>query len=130
MTEDRRTIFPEGGPKPGGPYSPAMVSGGFVFVAGQVGREPATGQLAGDTIEAQTRQTLENIGTLLRAAGCDFDDVVKTTAYITRPEFFQLFNEIYKQFFPEPRPARSTVVCALVDTALLVEVDVIARLPN
>jgi len=130
MNEDRRTIFPEGGPKPGGPYSPAMVSGGFVFVAGQVGREPATGQLAGDTIEAQTRQTLENIGTLLRAAGCDFDDVVKTTAYITRPEFFQPFNEIYKQFFPEPRPARSTVVCALVDTALLVEVDVIARLPN
>ncbi len=130
MTEDRRTVFPEGGPKPGGPYSPAMVSGGFVFVAGQVGWEPATGQLAGDTIEAQTRQTLENIGALLRAAGCDFDDVVKTTTYITRPEFFQPFNEIYKQFFPEPRPARSTVVCALVDTALLVEVDVIARLPN
>jgi len=130
MAEDRRAIFPEGGPKPGGPYSPAIVSGGFVFVAGQVGRNPATGQLAGDTIEAQTQQTLENVGVLLRAAGCDFKDVVKTNAYITQPEFFQPFNEIYKQFFPEPRPARSTIVCALVDASLLVEVDVVARLPG
>jgi 2-iminobutanoate/2-iminopropanoate deaminase len=130
MSEDRRAIFPEGGPKPGGPYSPAIVSGGFVFVAGQVGRNPASGQLAGDTIEAQTRQTLENIGTLLRAAGCDFKDVVKTNAYITRPEFFQGFNAVYQGYFPEPRPARSTVVCALVAENLLVEVDVIARLPG
>lgn len=128
MAEDRRAIFLEGGPKPGGPYSPAIMSGGFLFVAGQVGRTPA-GQLAGDTIEAQVRQTLENIGALLRAAGCDFKDVVKTTAYITRPEYFQPFNEIYKEFFPEPRPARSTVVCTLVDASLLIEVDVIARLP-
>jgi 2-iminobutanoate/2-iminopropanoate deaminase len=130
MSEDRRAIFPEGGPKPGGPYSPAIVSGGFVFVAGQVGRNPASGQLAGDTIEAQTRQTLENIGALLHAAGCDFKDVVKTNAYITRPDFFQGFNAVYQGYFPEPRPARSTVVCALVAENLLVEVDVIARLPG
>lgn len=127
--DDRRAIFPEGGPKPGGPYSPAIVSGGFVFVAGQVGRNPATGQL-GEGIEAQARQTLENIGVVLRAAGCDFKDVVKTTAYITRPEFFGPFNAIYQSFFPEPRPARSTVVCALVQESLLIEVDVIARLPG
>lgn len=130
MSEDRRAIFPEGGPKPGGPYSPAIVSGGFVFVAGQVGRDPANGQLAGDSLESQTRQTLTNIGTLLRAAGCDFKDVVKTTAYITKPEFFQRFNTVYQEFFPEPRPARSTVVCALVAQDLLVEVDVIARVPG
>jgi len=130
MSEDRRAIFPEGGPKPGGPYSPAIVSGGFVFVAGQVGRNPANGQLAGDSLESQTRQTLTNIGTLLRAAGCDFKDVVKTTAYITKPEFFQRFNTVYQEFFPEPRPARSTVVCALVAQDLLVEVDVIARVPG
>ena len=127
--DERRAIFPEGGPPPGGPYSPAIVSGGFVFVAGQVGRAP-TGQLAGDTIEAQARQTIENIGAILRAAGCDFKDVVKTTAYIIQPEYFQPFNEVYKQYFPEPRPARSTVICALVDASLLIEVDVIARLPG
>ena len=129
MSEDRRAIFPEGGPPPGGPYSPAILSGGFVFVAGQVGRHPATGQLR-EGIEAQTRQTLENIGALLRAAGCDFADVVKTTAYLTQPDFFQPFNAVYQEFFPEPRPARSTVVCALVRLELLVEVDVIARLPH
>ncbi len=128
--DDKRAIFPEGGPQPGGPYSPAIVSGGFVFVAGQVGRNPATSQMAGDTIEAQTRQTLENLGAVLHAAGCDFKDVVKTSAFITRPEFFQAFNEIYKEYFPEPRPARSTIVCALVEANLLVEVDVIARLPG
>ena len=130
MNTDRRAIFPENGPRPGGPYSPAILSGGFVFVAGQVGRDPATGQLAGDTIEAQTRQTLENVGTLLRAAGCDFSSVVKANAYLTRPEFFQPFNAIYQEYFPEPRPARTTVASRLVDDGLLLEVDVIARLPG
>lgn len=129
MTDARRAIFPEGGPKPGGPYSPAIASGGFVFVAGQVGNDPATGQPAGHTIEAQTRQTLKNIGVLLRAAGCDFKDVVKTNAYITKTEFFQGFNAVYREFFVEPYPARSTVVCTLVNERLLVEVDAIARIP-
>jgi 2-iminobutanoate/2-iminopropanoate deaminase len=130
MSTDRHAIFPENGPRPGGPYSPAMVSGGFVFVAGQVGRDPASGQLAGDTIEAQTRQTLDNIGTLLRAAGCDFSDVVKANVYLASPEFFKRFNVIYQEYFPEPRPARTTVGSQLVVDDLLLEVDVIARLPG
>ena len=130
MSDDKRAIFVEGGLKPGGPYSPVIVSGGFVFIAGQVGRDPGTGQLAGDTIEAQTRQTLENMGVLLRAAGCDFKDVVKVSAFITKPEYFQPFNEIYKQFFPEPRPVRTTIVSLLPDVNLLVELDAIARLPE
>jgi 2-iminobutanoate/2-iminopropanoate deaminase len=130
MNSDKRSIFPAGGPKPGGPYSPAIVSGGFVFVAGQVGNDPATGHLSGDTIEAQTRQTLQNIGTLLRASGCGYEDVVKTSAYLVRADDFQSFNAVYSEFFPEPFPARSTVICALVRPELLVEVDVIARLPG
>jgi 2-iminobutanoate/2-iminopropanoate deaminase len=130
MSTDRRAIYPENGPRPGGPYSPAIVSGGFVFVAGQAGREPVTGQLAGDTIEAQTRQTLENIGMLLRAAGCGFSDVVKANVFLTKAEFFQAFNSIYQEYFPEPRPARTTVASLLVADELLVEVDVIARLPG
>ncbi len=129
MTDHKRALFPEGGPKPGGPYSPVILSGGFAFVAGQVGMDPTTGQLAGETIEAQTRQTLQNVGLLLKAAGCDFRDVVKTTAFITKAEFFPPFNAIYQEFFPEPRPARSTIVCALVRENLLVEVEVIAKLP-
>ena len=130
MSDERRAIFPDDGPKPGGPYSPAIVSGGFVFLAGQVGNDPATGKLAGDTIEAQARQTMKNIATLLKAAGCDFTDVVKANAYITKAEFFQEFNAVYREYFVEPYPARSTVVCELVNPGLLVEVDVIARIPG
>lgn len=129
MTDERRAIFPEGAPKPGGPYSPAILSGEHVFLAGQVGIVPATGKVAGDTIEAQTRQALENLRVVLRAAGCDFIDVVKANAYITQAEAFDGFNAVYREFFVEPFPARSTVVCALVHDDLLVEVDVIARVP-
>jgi 2-iminobutanoate/2-iminopropanoate deaminase len=130
MDEKKRAIFPPDGPKAGGPFSPVIVAGGFAFVAGQVGRVPATNESAGDTIEAQTRQTLENIRLLLRAAGCGFEDVVKANAYLTKPEFFKAFNAIYEEYFPEPRPVRTTVAAALMADDLLVEVDVIAKLPG
>lgn len=129
MLAQRQAIFPEGGPKPGGPYSPAIVSGGFVFVAGQVGIDPDTGQCAPD-LEAQSRQTFRNLRTVLQAAGCDFDNVVKTTAFLTKPEFFAEFNTLYREFFTEPFPARSTIICQLARADLLVEVEVIARLPG
>jgi 2-iminobutanoate/2-iminopropanoate deaminase len=129
MSDDRRAIFPAGGPKPGGPYSPAIVSGGFVFVAGQVGRRPATGEVP-EGLEAQTRQTLENVRALLIAAGCDFKDVVKTGVFLARAEHFQAFNAVYREYFTEPYPARTTIVAALVAENLLVEVDVIVRLPE
>jgi 2-iminobutanoate/2-iminopropanoate deaminase len=130
MNEPRRAIFPENGPGPGGPFSSLIVANGFAFVAGQVGRAFVTNVSAGDTIEAQTRQVLDNIRLILRAAGCGFEDVVKVNAYLTKPEFFKAFNAIYQEYFPEPRPARTTVAAALMADDLLVEVDVIARLPD
>jgi 2-iminobutanoate/2-iminopropanoate deaminase len=126
MSNEKQALFPEGGPAPVGPYSPIILSGDFVFLSGMVGRDPASGHL-GETIEEQTRQTLENIGRSLRAAGCDFKDVVKATCFITQADYFKGFNEVYKSYFPEPRPARSTVVCELVLKDLLVEIEVIAR---
>jgi 2-iminobutanoate/2-iminopropanoate deaminase len=129
MLTDRQALFPEGGPKPGGPYSPAILSGGFVFVAGQVGIDPASGQTASG-FDAQARQTLRNVGAVLKAAGCDFSAVVKTTAFLTQPEFFAGFNTVYREFFAEPFPARSTLICQLARADLLVEVEVIARLPG
>src|SRR5690606_26995404 len=102
------------------PYSPGIVSGGFLFVAGQVGRGPDG--VIGATIKEQTRLTLENVGKVLHAAGCDFKDVVKTTVYITKQDFLQAYNPIYMDYFPEPRPARATVVAALVDGKLLIEI--------
>jgi 2-iminobutanoate/2-iminopropanoate deaminase len=130
MTTDKKALFPPGAAKPAGPYSPVIISGGFAFVAGQAAGDPATGKVVGDNIKDQTRQTLKNIGTLLNAAGCDFADVVKTGAYITRPEFFPEFNAVYAEFFKEPYPARTTIICALARSELLVEIDVIARIPE
>jgi 2-iminobutanoate/2-iminopropanoate deaminase len=127
MTEDRRAVFPEGGPKLLGPYSPGLVSGGFLFVTGQVGIAP-DGQL-NDSIEAQARQTIENVGAILKAAGCDYKDVVKVSVFITKSEYFQPFNLIYTQYFSEPHPARTTTLSALVNPALLIEIDAIARMP-
>jgi reactive intermediate/imine deaminase len=129
MPTDRKALHPPGAAKPAGPYSPVIVSGGFAFVAGQAGTDPATGQVARDNVAEQTRQTLKNIGTLLQAAGCGFEDVVKTNAYLTRPEFFAEYNAVYAEFFVEPYPARTTVMCALARAELLVEIDVIARIP-
>jgi 2-iminobutanoate/2-iminopropanoate deaminase len=129
MSDKKQAIFPEGGPQPVGPYSPVVVSGDLVFVSGHVGFDPPTGRIAGDTFEAQAHQMFRNLGVALRAAGCDFADVVKTTAFLTRPEDFAAFNEIYKQYVPPPFPARSTVVAALVVEGLLVEVEMIARRP-
>ena len=130
MKETPLAVSPKGGPKPVGPYSPALVSLDLVFVSGQVGRDPSTGQLVDGTIEEQTDQTLRNIGVLLRSAGCEFTDVVKTTAFLARGEYFKAFNEVYAKFFHEPYPARSTIVCAFVNSEVLVEVEVIARRSN
>ena len=130
MATDRKALFPPGAAKPAGPYSPIIVAGGFAFVAGQAGTDPATGQVAGDNVTDQTRQTMKNIGTLLAAAGCSFADVVKTHAYITKPEYFKDFNAAYGEFLTEPYPARTTVVCALARSDLLVEIDMIARVPQ
>ena len=123
---DKKVIVPEGGSS-SGPYSPGIASGGFLFVAGQVGR--GSDGTIGASIEEQTRFTLENVGSVLRAAGCDFKDVVKATVYITKAEFLQAYNPIYMEYFPEPRPARATVVAALVDASFMIEIEVIAKLP-
>lgn len=123
---DKKAIFPEGS-NPSGPYSPGIISGGFLFIAGQVGRN-AEGK-TGATIEEQMQYVLENIRNILHAAGCDFKDVVKATVYITKPEYFQAYNSIYIQYFPEPRPARATVIAGLVDESFLIEIEAIAKLP-
>jgi 2-iminobutanoate/2-iminopropanoate deaminase len=130
VSERAQPVMPENGPKPVGPYSPGLVSGDLVFVSGQVGRESSTGQMAGHTIEVQARQALENVGVVLRAAGCDYEDVVKSTAFLASGGYFHRFNEIYSEFFSEPYPARSTVVCGFVTKEVLVEVEVIARRPS
>lgn len=120
----KQLINPPNGPKPGGAYSPGLRVGDFVFVAGQVGKDPATGQLAGTTIEEQTRQTLENLKAILEAGGATMADVVKVTAHLQDMNMFDGYNKVYANYFPDPKPVRTTVGSDL--RGLLVEIDAIA----
>ena len=116
------------GTQPGGAYSPGIIAEGrFVYVSGQ--GPVRDGQNALGTIEDETRLTLENVGKVLEAAGAGYADVVRVGVFITDPGHFGPMNEVYKEFFPDPLPARTTVVVGLVG-GIKVEIDCVARLPS
>jgi 2-iminobutanoate/2-iminopropanoate deaminase len=119
----RRTVMADRGPAPAGPYSHAVVANGFVYVSGQGPVDPETGTMP-DGFADQVRQTLKNVQTILEAAGSSLEDVVKVNAYVTDLTRFAEFNEVYKEFFRNDPPARTTVAAALL--GILVEVDCIA----
>jgi 2-iminobutanoate/2-iminopropanoate deaminase len=121
----RRTVMADKGPAPAGPYSHAVVANGFVFISGQGPVDPETGNMP-DAFADQVRQTLENVRTILEAAGSSLDDVVKVNAYVTDLTRFAEFNEVYKEFFRHEPPARTTVATALL--GILVEIDCVAQL--
>jgi 2-iminobutanoate/2-iminopropanoate deaminase len=118
-------ILPEGGPKPGGAYSPGLRAGDFIFVAGQGPTDPATGKIEAQDIEGQTRQVLENVKAILAAGGATLADVVKSTVHLSDLSLFARYNAVYAEYFPEPRPVRTTVGSQLLG-GMLVEIDVIA----
>jgi 2-iminobutanoate/2-iminopropanoate deaminase len=125
----RKQIFTEKGARPQGPYSQAIVAeGAYVFVAGQGPVDPETGELCLGSFREQAERTFKNIGALLEAAGCSFEHVVKVHAYLADLDNFAEFNEVYRQFFTDPYPARTTVGADLPRIAL--EVDCIAVLPR
>ena len=109
-----------------GPYSQGYKAGDYIFVSGQGPLDPQTGKVKGDTIEEQTRQTLENIKAILQANGASMKDVVKVTVVLTDLSNFKPMNEVYKTFFSEPFPARITYGASLALTRMLVEIDAIA----
>ena len=125
----RKQIFTEKGVQPGGPYSQAIVAeGAYVFVAGQGPVDPETGELRLGSFREQAERTFKNIGVLLEAAGSSFEHVVKVHAYLADLSDFAEFNEVYRQFFTDPYPARTTVGVNLPRIAL--EVDCIAIVPQ
>jgi len=101
----------------------------MVFCSGQIAIDPATGKLAGDDVETQTRQALENLGAVLRAAGLSFADVVKTTLFLVNMADFSRVNAIYARYFGQSAPARSTVAVAALPLAAKIEIDAIAVIP-
>ncbi len=121
----RKTVTADRGPAPAGPYSHAVVANGFVFISGQGPVNPETGTMP-DAFADQVRQTFKNVQTILEATGSSLDDVVKVNAYVTDLTRFAEFNDVYKEFFRDDPPARTTVATALL--GILVEVDCIAAI--
>ena len=121
----KETIYTGKAPAAVGPYSQAILVNGMRMTSGQLGLEPESGSLP-EGIEAQTRQSLENIDAILQAAGFCREDVVKTTVYLQRMADFATVNGIYAAFFGEHKPARSCVEVARLPKNGLVEIEVIA----
>lgn len=117
-------------PKPVGPYSPGMSFDRLIFVSGQGAVDPATGRLAGDTVEQQTEQCLKNVRAILQAGGSDLGHVLRCGVFLIDMREFGAMNAVYQRAFKDHRPARTTVqVAGLPGEGLLVEIDAIAYLP-
>jgi 2-iminobutanoate/2-iminopropanoate deaminase len=124
----RRAVATDAAPAALGPYSQAIVAGGFVFCSGTVGIDPQTGQVAAG-IEAQTEQALRNIAGILKAAGASMADLVKTTIFYADIDDFAKLNEVYSRHMPDPPPARSAPANVKLPRGLLVSIEAIAQLP-
>ena len=124
----KKTVFTPKAPTPVGPYSQAVISGGFVFVSGQIPLNPKTSKLVVGGIAAQTVQVLENLKAILESAGLTLDDVVKTSVFLSDLSDFQAFNSVYSRYFEVNPPARTTVQAELI-AGVLVEIDAIAKTP-
>jgi len=122
----KHELWTDRAPAAVGEYSQGLRVGDFVFVSGQVGRDPKTGELA-EGIEDQTARTLENIRAILESGGSKLDDVVKSTVHLKDMAMFEQFNQIYGTYFTPPKPVRTTVGSFLPKA--LVEIDVIAYSP-
>lgn len=125
----RRAISTSAAPAAAGPYSQAIATGDLVFCAGQLGTDPATGELA-EGVEAQAERALRNLEAVLDAAGCTFADVVKTTCFLADINDFGAFNAVYARFMADPPPARSTFQVAALPKGGRVEIEAIAARPR
>ena len=112
------------------PFSQGIVHGDTVYTSGQIGMDPETGEVVEGGIEAETRQTMENIAAILEAAGTSLDSAIKATVFLTDIEEFAAFNEVYAEFVDEPRPSRSAVEVSDLARDLAVEIEMIAALED
>ena len=124
-----RAVQSADAPAPVGPYSQAVVAGGFVFASGQIPLDPRTGKLVSGEIEVQTERVLENLRAVLEAAGSSLERVVKASVYLVDLALFPRVNAVYaRAFASDPKPARSTVQVAALPLGAEIEIDVVATL--
>ena len=123
-----RTVSTDSAPAAIGPYSQAVIAGGFLFTAGQIALDPVTAQVVEGDVIAQTRRVMQNLEAVLAAAGASWKDVVKTTVFLQDMKDFPRMNEVYSAVMGEARPARSTVQVAGLPRGVLVEIELVAHL--
>jgi 2-iminobutanoate/2-iminopropanoate deaminase len=126
----KQIVSSEQAPKAIGPYSQAVVAGGFIFASGQIPFDPSTGEFVEGGVAEQTEQVLKNLTAVLGAAGASLADVVKTTVFLADMNDFAVMNEVYGRFFTENPPARATVQAARLPRDARVEIEVIALAPT
>lgn len=125
----RTVIATDKAPAAVGPYSQGIQTGSFLFTAGQLGMDPATGKLVEGGVEAQTRQALTNLSAVLEEGGTSLAHVIKTTVFLRDIQDFQAMNGVYAQFFTADPPARSAVEVAALPLGGLVEIEAVAAIP-
>jgi 2-iminobutanoate/2-iminopropanoate deaminase len=125
---EKQIITAEKAPRPIGPYSAGVRAGPFIYTAGQVGIDPATGDLVSGGVEAETRQALNNVKNILEAAGTSMGRVVKTTVFLGEMLDFTRMNNVYAEFFSANPPARTTVAVSGLPKGASVEIEAIALL--
>lgn len=129
MTTQKIAIHPASAPTPAGPYSPALIANGFLFISGQVPKRPDTNEVVEGDIGVQTHQVMQNLQGILAAGGCTFADVVKATVHLTDLKDFAAFNKVYGEYLTPPFPTRTTVQ-SILNPGYKVEIDLIAALPS
>ena len=123
---ERQIVNTTDAPRAIGPYSQAVISGNFIFTAGQLGLDPVAGKIVSNDFEQQVRQIMRNLKAILQAAGSDLKNVVKFTVFVTDLDNFGLLNQVFGEYFPESAPARSAVQVSSLPLDGLVEIEAIA----
>lgn len=123
---ERQIVNTTDAPRAIGPYSQAVISGNFVFTAGQLGLDPVAGKIVSNDFEQQVRQVMRNLKAILQAAESDLKNVVKFTVFVTDLDNFGLLNQVFGEYFPESAPARSAVQVSSLPLDGLVEIEAIA----
>jgi 2-iminobutanoate/2-iminopropanoate deaminase len=125
----KKIFYTDRAPKPKGPYSQAVIHDGLLYLSGQIPVDPDTGQLVRGTVEEETGAVLNNIRIIAEEAGAELGDVIKVTCYLADMDDFARFNDVYKKYFPENPPARTTIQAGRLPLDVQVELDAIIALP-
>ncbi|RJQ23172.1 MAG: RidA family protein [Nitrospiraceae bacterium] len=125
----KKIFYTDKAPKPKGPYSQAVIHNGLLYLSGQIPVDTDTGQLVRGAIEEETEAVLNNIRIISEEAGTGLENVVKVTCYLADMEDFARFNDVYKKYFPENPPARTTIQTGKLPLDVQIEIDAIVALP-